>query len=593
MSYYTAMHWGVYEVERDPDGEPALRPFRDDPAPSPIGLHALAPELRRARIQRPAIRKSWLNGGPGGNGSGRGREPFVVVEWDEAVDLVASEIERVRREHGNRSIFGGSYGWSSAGRFHHAQSQVHRFLNSVGGYVRHNDSYSLGAGRVLMPHILASIDQLFVSHTDWQVLEAHTELFVTFGGVPEKNAQVSAGGTTEHRVPGALRRMAANGARFVNVSPVRDDLDTGQPFEWVPIRPNTDTALMLGIAHTLYSEGLHDQQFLDRYSVGFDRFLPYLTGASDGTPKSAAWASAITEVPAERIVALARDMASRRTLLNIAFSLQRAHHGEQPFWMLTTLAAMLGQIGLPGGGLGIGYGATNTMGSRHPRFSGPTLPQGENPVRDFIPVARIADMLLNPGQRFRYNGEEHSYPDIRLIYWAGGNPFHHHQDLNRLRRAWERPDTIIVHEQFWTPTARLADIVLPATTSLEREDIGYSNREGHMVAMSQVTPPLAESRDDYAIFAALADRLGAGERFTQGRTARDWLSHMYQESRERAAKAGVTLPPFDAFWQSGIIDIEGDDQPVVMLEDFRRDPDAHPLATPSGRIEIFSARIAG
>ena len=91
----------------------------------------------------------------------------------------------------------------------------------------------------------------------------------------------------------------------------------------------------------------------------------------------------------------------------------------------------------------------------------PTLPQGRNGVADFIPVARIADMLLNPGGTYRYNGETRTYPDIRLVYWAGGNPFHHHQDLNRLRKAFARLDTLVVHELAWTATARHADIVLP------------------------------------------------------------------------------------------------------------------------------------
>src|SRR5690349_10190988 len=178
---------------------------------------------------------------------------------------------------------------------------------------------------------------------------------------------------------------------------------------------------------------------------------------------------------------------------------------------------MLGQIGLPGGGFGVGYGAINLMGSPHPGFDGPTLPQGTNHVGQFIPVARIADMLFNPGAEYDYNGKRLTFPDIRLIYWAGGNPFHHHQDLNRLRRAWEKPDTIIIHEQFWNASARMADIVLPATTTLEREDIGFASREPHLIAMRQLTPPVGEARDDYAIFAELARRLGSGEAYTEGR----------------------------------------------------------------------------
>ena len=200
--------------------------------------------------------------------------------------------------------------------------------------------------------------------------------------------------------------------------------------------------------------------------MGFEKFRPYLIGERDGQPKDAAWAEKITGIAADRIVALAREMAANRTMISIGWSLQRAHHGEQPFWALVTLAAMLGQIGLPGGGFGCGYGPSNTDGQRRVRsIPARPLPQGANPVREFIPVARFADMLLHPGERFAYNGAEHTYPDIRLVYWAGGNPFHHHQDLNRLRLAWRKPETVIFHEQFWTPAAKMADIVLPATTT--------------------------------------------------------------------------------------------------------------------------------
>ena len=166
----TAAHWGVYEVEYDDNGKATrLHPFSKDPDPSPIGLHMLSDEVTRLRVRRPAVRKSWLEKGPGAAPEKRGQEPFVELEWDEALDLVAKELKRVKDTHSNRAIFGGSYGWSSAGRFHHAQSQVHRFLNSVGGYVRHQDSYSLGAARVLMPHIVAPMDELMSMHTPWDV----------------------------------------------------------------------------------------------------------------------------------------------------------------------------------------------------------------------------------------------------------------------------------------------------------------------------------------------------------------------------------------------------------------------------------------
>ena len=130
-----------------------------------------------------------------------------------------------------------------------------------------------------------------------------------------------------------------------------------------------------------------------------------------------------------------------------------------------------------------------------------------NPVREFIPVARVADMLLHPGEPYDYNGERCRYPHVRLAYWVGGNPFHHHQDLNRLRRAVARLDTFVVHDPFWTATARHADIVLPSTTTLEREDIGASGSDPLLVAMKPVAGPQGGARDDYAVLSALADRL--------------------------------------------------------------------------------------
>ncbi len=583
----TAAHWGVYEVEYDDKGQAAkLHPFSKDPDPSPIGLHMLSDEVARLRVRRPAFRKSWLEKGPGAATDRRGMEPFIELPWDEALDLIAAELKRVKDAHSNRAIFGGSYGWSSAGRFHHAQSQVHRFLNAIGGYVRHMDSYSLGAARVLMPHIVASMEDLMAMHTTWDVLAEHCKLFVTFGGAPHKNAQINAGGAMVHRLKDGLYGMRAKGVRFVNITPTAEDLDTGGDIEWLAIRPNTDAAMILALCHVLYTENLHDREFLDRCTVGFDKFAPSL---ADKTPE---WAEGITGISAHRIRALAREMAATRTTVNINWSLQRSHHGEQPFWALVTLASMLGQIGLPGGGFGASYGPTNIMGGSSPLFSGPTLSQGTNKVPDFIPVARFTDMLLNPGARIPYNGQEITYPEIRLIYWAGGNPFHHHQDLNRLRIAWRKPETIIFNEQFWTPAAKMADIVLPATTGLERDDIGYARREPYLIAMKKAREPIGEARDDYWIFSEITRRLGADDTYTEGRDTMQWLAHMHEESRQKSAKVGVPFPSFEEFWEAGIAEAKGENREPVMLAKFRADPAANPLKTPSGKIEIFSEKIA-
>lgn len=591
MKTYTSAHWGIREVQQDGRGL-HLRSFEGDADPTPIGLDQHGDRVEAIRVRRPAVRKSWLEKGPGASPDLRGREPFVEVGWDEALDLVAAELQRVRSLHGNESIFGGSYGWSSAGRFHHAQSQVHRFLNSIGGYVRHFNSYSLGAARVIMGRIIAPMEQMMANHTSWDVMAENTRLFVAFGGVPWKNALISAGGVARHRVRAGLKSLEDAGVRIVNIGPVSDNLD-GEGVEWIQARPNTDTAVMLGMAWTLIDEGLADTAFLKRYCVGFEQFERYVMGRDDGRARDPRWAESVSGVPAETISSLARDMAATRTMINMAWSLQRASHGEQPCWMLVTLAAMLGQIGLPGGGFGFGYGATNALGSSEALMSGPTLPQGKNAVDAFIPVARIADMLLNPGDAFAYDGGVHTYPDIRLIYWAGGNPYHHHQDLNRLVKAWETPETIVVHEQYWTATAKRADIVLPATIGLERDDIGYATREGHLVAMKRAKAPLGEARDDYDIFADIAERLGAAETYTEGLGTMEWLERLYEESREKMAGRGVALSGFEEFWNTNLVDLGTYSKPVILLEDFRNDPVGNPLTTPSGRIEIFSETIYG
>lgn len=591
---YSAAHWGIYEVDTVRESNlPRLRALSVDPDPTRIGLDQLDPQTQALRIKRPAIRKSWLEKGAGANPELRGREPFVEVDWETALAAAAVELHRVKAEHGNQSIFGGSYGWSSAGRFHHAQSQMHRFLNYHGGYVSHVDSYSLGAGRALLGFISCSMDTHLISHTSWDVMAKHTELFLTFGGVPLKNAQVAAGGSGRHRVREGLQAMQRAGTRFVNISPVSDNLETGGEVDWIPIRPNTDTAMMLALAYEIECDDAFDRSFVDRYAVGYDRFRAYVSGETDGTPKTPEWAETITGVPAATIRALAHEMLRKRTMINVAWALQRAAHGEQPFWMVITLAAMLGQIGLPGGGYGLGYGAMNTMGSSHKVLPGPTFSQGRNPVDHFIPVARIADMLLNPGAPFTYQGKTHNYQDIRLIYWAGGNPFHHHQDLNRFRKAWERPETIIVNEQYWAPIARHADIVFPATISLERNDIGFAKSEGFLVAMEKAVDPIGEARDDYEIFADLAERLGFADKFTEGLSADEWVRRIYDDNLARATAVGVELPDFEAFWDKGLIDLAAFDGPVIMHEKFRVDPEANPLKTSTGKLEIFSETIAG
>ena len=588
----TITHWGAYSAEVLDGRVVGMRPFAGDADPSPIGAGMPQALDDAVRIRQPMVRAGYLEHGPG-HGEGRGREPFVPVSWPRALDLLATEIGRVKRRHGNAAIFAGSYGWASAGRFHHAQSQLHRFFNLLGGYTGSLDSYSYAAGEVVIPHVLGPFQQILVEHTSWSAIARHGQLVVAFGGLPLRNAQISNGGPGAHVQRDGMREARDRGVRFVNLSPLRDDVADFLDAEWLAARPNTDVAVMLGLAHTLYVDGLHDPAFLTRYCTGIDRFLPYLTGAVDGRPKDADWAAAISEIPAATIRALARRMAAQRTTIALSWSLTRGDHGEQPYWMGLTLAAMLGQIGLPGGGIGFGYSSVNSVGAHTDRMTWPSLEQGVNAVREPIPVARIADMLLNPGGAYDYNGRRRAYPDVKLVYWAGGNPFHHHQDLNRLVRAWRRPDTVVCNEAWWNGLARHSDIVLPATTTLERNDFSGSSREAYLFAMHRAVPPIGEARNDHDIFTGLAQRLGVAERFTEGRTEADWLRHLYDRGRQRAAEREVAMPGFDEFWKDGCFRLPTPSAHQIMFSDFRADPEGNPLKTPSGRIEIFSERIAG
>ena len=593
----TSTHWGAYWVRAEDDRIVEVEPFEDDPMPSSIGYSIPDAVHHTSRVAKPMIRRGWLEGGPGAADGARGRDTFVPVEWDEALDLVAGELRRVSDTHGNEAIFGGSYGWASAGRFHHAQSQVHRFLNCAGGYTSAVNSYSTAAAQVIVPRVLGvDFQDMMWHHTaPWPVIAEHTKLLVMFGGIGVKNAQVSMGGVTRHDTGPWLERCRDNGVQFVNISPLRSDAYDRVDAEWLPVTPNADVALMLGLAHVLETEDLADRQFLARHCAGYDRFRPYLLGEADGTHKTPEWAAALCGISADRIRDLARRMAAERCLISVSWSLQRGDHGEQPYWMAATLAAMLGQVGLPGGGVGFGYGAIGGIGSPIRRLEGMSLPQGTNPVKRFIPVARIADMLLGPGEPFDFNGQRLEYPDIKLVYWCGGNPFHHHQDLNRLRQAWQRPETVIVHEPWWTATAKHADIVLPATTTLERNDIGRAGSDVFLIAMPQFVSPVGDARSDYETFAGLARRLGVEDAFTEGRDEREWLEHLYSRFRQRLAEAGLTLPGFEEFWEAGHIElpVEGHEHTSTPFAAFRDDPVAHPLATPSGRIEIFSETIAG
>ena len=584
-----AAHWGYFDAVVRDGRVTEARPFARDAFPGSL-LRSIPDTVHaESRVDRPYARAGWLRGER--RGSARGTDPFIPISWDHAVRLVAEETAHVREAHGHDAILGGSYGWASAGRFHHARSQLHRFLGLGGGFTSQVTNYSYGAGMTLMPHVLGTNDVVQGPATDWDAIAGNARLMLCFGGLPLKNGLVTAGGAGTHDYVPLLRRARAAGLRFVNLGPLRDACAPFLDAEWIPARPGGDAALLLAMIHAITEAGEEDRDFLATKAVGWDRLRAYVMGEADGTPKTPEWAEPLCDVPAATIRALALEAARTPTMLTSTWSLQRADHGEQPWWALIALAAVLGGIGKPGRGVAFGYGSINGMGTPRRDLPSVNLPATRNPGPS-IPVARVTELLERPGDVLRYNGRDIVLPDIRMVFWAGGNPFHHHQDLNRLARAFSRPDTIVVSEPWWTSLARHADIVLPATTTLERNDIASSSRDRFVRAMHRAIPPQGQARNDHDAFADIADALGYHHAFTEERDEGAWLRALYDRWRRGCAAMGVEVPDFDRFWEGGHVELPLPEKPFTSFADFAADPAAHPLATPSGKVELFSETIA-
>ncbi|TKA95564.1 trimethylamine-N-oxide reductase TorA [Cereibacter changlensis] len=599
-------HWGVFRAEVRDGRAVAFTPWEGDPTPSKQLPGVLDSIYSPTRIKYPMVRRAWLEQGPGADPDGRGSGDFVRVSWEKALDLVAAELVRVREQHGATAIFGGSYGWKSPGKLHNCRTLLRRMLKLNGGFTTSSGDYSTGAAQVILPHVVGSIE-VYEQCTSWQNVAEHTELMVFWGANPLNTSQISWQVADHGAFPGIDGLKQAK-TKVICIDPIRTETCAALDGEWLAPRPQTDVALMLGIAHTLQAEGLHDQAFLDKYTSGFELFLPYLTGESDGVPKSADWAAAICGLSAETIRDLARRFAGNRTMLALGYSTQRQHHGEQAPWMLVTLAAMLGQIGLPGGGYGLSY---HYASGGAPTHAAPVLPAiTDSPGQSAaggaewltgsgdasIPVSRLVETLLNPGAEMDFNGSKITLPLIKLAYWAGGNPFSHHQDRNEMLRAWRNLETFIVHDFQWTASARHADIVLPATTSYERNDIEQVGdyAMSHIVAMKQIIEPQHEARSDYDIFAGIAERWGRRYDFTEGKTEMEWIRGFYEAAKIESRARGMEMPVFDVFWDSNeplAFPLSDTERNFVRHAAFRADPLLNALGTPSGRIEIFSRNV--
>ncbi len=570
-----------------------VTPTAADKRPTPMLTEGMiARTYDKTRIAGPMVRKSYLESVQNGGSHKpelRGKDDWVEVNWDTAIGLTAKAILDTIEKHGNEGCFSSSYGgWSHAGIFRPNVLQG-RFFNLLGGSSMTAGDYSAGAGQVIMPMIIGDLE-VYSAQTSWEQVRDNTEVFVFVGCDPDKNNRVEYT-VCDHEMYDNFDAIKKAGVKFISINPQVTTTDEQMGSEWIKIIPNTDTALFLAMSYHLYRTGQYNKAFINKYTVGFDRFLAYLEGKdADGTPpKTPEWASKITGIPATKIREMAELMASKRTQIAGSWAIQRAHHGEMPYWAIVNFACMLGNIGLPGQGIGFswhyGGGGTVQSGGTAPRG----MSQGRNPVKAICPASRINEMLLNPGQDFTYNGSTYKFPKVKLIYNAGNNFFSHQQDLNELARAMQTVDTVIVQDCWWNGSARMADIVLPATTTMERNDI--SSRGTYNIdkvfAMRQVVAPVGDVLDDFEIFRRLSTLCGVEYAFTEGKSQMEYVKEAFE------ASSAVENMKFETFWEKGTapIKVPKEARKWVRHADYRKDPKKNALHTPTGKIEMYSASI--
>lgn len=599
-SGYTASHWGIFKPIFNNDGRiESLVAFKEDPKPSPnLDKIAKLPYSEK-RIRYPMVRESYFRDGPASRDK-RGSDRWIRVSWNDALSLVAKEMRRIYDHYGPNAMFGRSYGWMSCGEVNSAVTLNRRLLRLCGGFVECTNSYSTAAIAPVLSCIFGESDP---QSSDWDDILNNSRRVVFWGCDPLITNDVD-WCTTLHNSYPKIDALKASGINTIVINPLRTQTGSYLESEWIAPYPGTDCALMLAMIYTLHQSGRLDLDFIERFTVGFKPFMAYVLGEKDGIAKSAEWAEKQCGVPARKIRELAHELRDNRTMIMMGWGPQRAQFGEQPPRMVTALACALGHIGLPGGGLGTNYhycsgGSLSGIG---PSVRGigsnvkPVLPYKDDGAgTTLIPVARFAECFLNPGESFYYMDKKLTYPEIRMVMWAGGNPFSHQPQTNRLAESWKKPETVVVTDCFWTPTALNADIVLPACTFFERNDItgiGSYTNDG-IVYMKKAIEPMYESKSDYEIYSLLAAKMGCADSFTCGRSEEDWIRVIYQEAAHSKRRFGITLPDYETFKANGVLlfDKNKNEKPYIAFEDFRKDPLKYPLKTKSGKIEITNEKI--
>lgn len=516
------------------------------------GLTACARGLRQADVAGAPDRLRSPLRRVGTRGEGR----FEEIGWDEALDAVASELKRVRDRWGPEAVYlAESYG--SFGSLHGTSTTARRFFSLLGGCTTRWGNMSL-EGAIYASRMTFGAAATGATRDNF----LHSKLLVLWGW----NPSVTRFGPD---TVDSLRAAKKKGIPIVVVDPRRSPTVEEFADQWIALRPGTDTALLLALAHVLITEGLCDLAFVERYTHGFEAFCDHVRGAGDGTPKTPVWAEGITGVPAAVTVELARSFAAARpAALCTGWAPGRSAFGEQFHRAAQVLSAITGNIGVTGGFVGGGTGIL-PLGSLGASFP---VPKAPGPL---LHGSEVYDALLQ--------GKAGGFPsDLKLVYVVGSNFLNQFLNVNKGVRALQQPECIVAHELFLTPTARFADYVLPVTHFLEREDVGVPWAGGAFrIHMAKAVEPLEGTRSDLTIFAQLAERLGVGG--YNDKPDEQWLQEFV------AATPG--MPAWESFRVDGVQRLSLP-EPFVPFRDQIENPEKFPFRTPSGKIELYSQKMA-
>ena len=501
------------------------------------------------RLTKPLIRT-------GERGSGR----FKEAGWDEALDLVAERLGNIIETSGSGAILHVGGSGSCRGAVHHTGRLSARFFNVLGGYSGTDGNYSSRAMTYTLPFIFGTGD----AGQDAGTLRRSR--FILLWGANISDTRFGC------ELEGVVRENRKRGVPVVVVDPRRSRTVEKLATEWIAPFPGTDSALMAAVLSVILNENLADKNFIARTCFGFDRLEEYLAGGLDGVLRDPEWAEPITGVPAGTIADLARRYAAARPAALVpGLSIQRVLGGEEAVRFGTALQAATGNIGVTGGSSG-GRGWGGLAG---PRCGKIDTFDGPNTVR--FPVYQWPDVVLGS---FPRSAPGPGVP-VRALYSVGGNYLVQGSDIGKNKRAFSHVDFTVCHDLFLTDTAAYADVVLPATSFLEREDIVFPDGN-YLFYSRRCVDPVGESRRDYDIFADLAARVGRGRDFTGGRSCEEWLETILRDSE---------IESIETFRDTGIYD--GKDHMRTAFADFVKDPKKNPLPTPSGKIEIYSEAFAG